>query len=76
MSQSYKNELKFVPGGQVLLTERGSCFCWERSSFWRKVVVVLGREVHVEREVLLTENRVVWSAEGMFLGSFVGKVVA
>ena len=39
-------------------------------------VVVLGREVHAEREVLLTESKVVCSAEGMFLGSFVGKVVA
>ena len=44
--------------------------------FGGEVVAVLGKEVHAEREVLLTESKVVCSAEGMFLGSFVGKVVA
>ena len=61
----------------------GKLLYWEGKFMQREVlfegevvVVVLGREVHAEREVLLTESKVVCSAEGIFLGSFVGKVVA
>ena len=63
-------------GGEVVVVLRREVHAEREVFSGGEVVVVLGREVHVEREVLLTESKVVWSAEGMFLGSFVGKVVA
>ncbi len=73
-----KGEVLF--GGEVVVLGRevlfgGKLLYWEGKFMQREKFSLRGAS-QLGSEVLLTESKVVWSAEGMFLGSFSGKVVA